>query len=200
MVPYLLIFTEPVHHRSLGGAEFDPFRAIQLYLFVVLLGKFERLLADVVNPIELALKRKFSRQRFLQRAAPPYRDGGLTLEVMPEVNHAHGVLNFLDRNIVDQHHFVSGLYVDVLESRKGAGDILDAAVELNLGRGKHASMRIDTAHPAETVALEQQFFFELYRVVSTQLRTDVNRRGVLEFRCAVFEGQLMVGPRPSLVV
>jgi hypothetical protein len=60
-VRWFVALAQPIHHRSLGGAEFDPFRAVKLYLFVELLGKFERLLADVVNPIELTLKRKLSR-------------------------------------------------------------------------------------------------------------------------------------------
>ena len=50
---------------------------------------------------------------------------------MSEVNDAHGVLHFLDRDIVDQHHFGPGPDVYLLEGGKGAGDVLDPAVELD---------------------------------------------------------------------
>src|SRR5208282_5080891 len=191
---------EPIHHRGLGGAKFDPFRAIELHSFVELLGELKGLFTNLVDPIELALKGELARQRFFQRPAPPYRDGGLTLEVVPEVDHAHGILHLLDRYVVDQLHFGSGPYVYPLEGRKSAGNVLDAAFELNVGRCKHAAMRVNAAHSAQAVALEQQLLFELYLIVSTQLRTHVNGRGVLELRGAVFEGQLVAGTRPSLVV
>src|SRR5208282_5227326 len=191
---------EPVHHRGLGGAKFDPFRAIELHPFVELLGELKGLFTNLVDPIELALKGELARQRFFQRPAPPYRDGGLTLEVVPEVDHAHGILHLLDRCVVDQRHFGSGPYVYLLQGRERAGDVLDTAVEFNVGRCKHATVRVDAAHPAQAVALEQQLLFELYLVVTTQLRTHVNGCGVLELRGPVFEGQLVARTGPSLVV
>src|SRR5208282_5580456 len=191
---------EPVHHRGLGGAKFDPFRAIELHPFVELLGELKGLFTNLVDPIELALKGELARQRFFQRPAPPYRDGGLTLEVVPEVDHAHGILHLLDRYVVDQLHFGSGPYVDPLQGRESAGNVLDTAFELDVGRCKHAPMRVDAAYSAQAVALEQQLLFELYLIVSAQLWTHVNGRGVLEFRGAVFEGQFVAGTGPSLVV
>src|ERR1035437_4059727 len=116
------------------------------------------------------------------------------------MDHAHGILHLFDRYVVDQLDFGSGPYVYPLQGRKSAGNVLDTAFELNVGRCKHAAMRVDAAHSAQAVALEQQLLFELYLIVSTQLRTHVNGRGVLELRGAVFEGQLMAGTGPSLVV
>ena len=60
MVLQMPIFAEPIHHRGFGGAEFDPFRAVKLYLLVELFGEFESLLAYIVDPIELALKGELS--------------------------------------------------------------------------------------------------------------------------------------------
>src|ERR1700691_6745454 len=150
-----LIFAESVDHRGLGRSKLDPFRAVELHPFVELFRELEGLLAYVVEPIELALKGELAGQRFFQRSTAPDRASGLTLEVVSEVNHAHRVLHFLDSTVVNQHHFGPGPDIDVLEGRKGFGDVLDTAVQLNLGRSQHASMRIDTAHPAEAVAREQ---------------------------------------------
>ena len=74
---------------------------------------------------------------------------------MPEVDHTERILHLLDRYAVDQHHLCSGPYVNLVEGRKRAGDVLDAAIELDLRRGEHASMRVDAAHPAQAIALEQ---------------------------------------------
>src|ERR1700730_4919591 len=61
-------------------------------------------------------------------------------------------------------------------------------------------MRVDAAHPAQAIALEQQLFLELYLVVSAELRTHVNGRGGFEVRGAVFEGQLVLRAGPPLIV
>ncbi len=200
MVLQVLTFAEPIDHRGLGGAELDPFRAIQLYPLVELFRDFERFLVHFLEPIELALKGELTGERLLQRPAPPYRDSSLAFEVMPEVDDAERILHLLDRDAVDQRHFGSGLYVNLLESRKRARDVLDAAIQFNLGRSKNASMRIDAAHPAQTIALEQQLFLELYLVVSAELRTHVNGRSGLEVLGAVFEGQLVPRAGPSLII
>ncbi len=55
-IPQLLTFAETIHHRGFGGAQFDPFRAINLYFFVELFGQGERIRAHLIEPIELALK------------------------------------------------------------------------------------------------------------------------------------------------
>src|SRR6202451_3475605 len=129
-VRWLLIFAEPVNHRGLGRSKFDPFRTIELHFFVELFGELEGLLAYIAKPIDLALKGELAGERFLQRAAAPDRDSGLTLEVVSEVNYAHRVLHFLDCHVVDQHHFGPGPDVDALERRKSFGDVLDTAVQL----------------------------------------------------------------------
>src|ERR1700733_13535089 len=120
--------------------------------------------------------------------------------MMAEVNDAHRVLHFFNGHVVHQHHLGSRPYVDFLESRKRLGDVLDAAIELNLGRGQHAAMRVDAADTAKLIALEQQFFLELYFIVSTQLRAHVDGGGGREVRRAEFEGQLVIGTRPTLLV
>ena len=63
----MLTIAEPVRHRGLGGAEFDPFRTIELHPFVELLRELKGLFANLVDPIELALKGELARQRFFQR-------------------------------------------------------------------------------------------------------------------------------------
>jgi hypothetical protein len=59
----LLIFharvAEPIDHSGLGGADFNPVGAIELYLLVKLFGEFNRFLADILYAIELALKGEF---------------------------------------------------------------------------------------------------------------------------------------------
>jgi hypothetical protein len=58
----LLTIAEAVYHRGLGGAQFDPLRAVELDLLVELFGQLKGLLAYLVDPIELALKGELARQ------------------------------------------------------------------------------------------------------------------------------------------
>src|SRR5260370_19363974 len=59
-VLYMSAVAEPVNHRGFGGAELDPFRAIELHPFVELFGVLEGLLAHLFEPVELALKRELA--------------------------------------------------------------------------------------------------------------------------------------------
>src|SRR5208282_4403088 len=152
------------------------------------------------HAIEFALKSELARKRFLQRAAAPYGDGGFAAEAVAEVNFADGVLDLFDRYVIDQRYFGLGLNVNFPKCRKDARDIFKSAVEHDFGRGQHGPVRIDAAHAAKLLAIEQQFLFELDLVVPRGHRTHVNPGRVTQVRAAVLDSQLVIRARPSLFI
>src|SRR5580704_19240373 len=116
---------------------------------------------NLLETIELALESKLTRKGFLQGTVTPNGYCGFTLVVVAKMDKTNGVLHFFDSNTINQFDFGLWLYIYILQHGKGGGNILDTAIELNLWRDQYASVGIDAAHPAETIAFEQQLFFEL---------------------------------------
>src|SRR5579885_196263 len=192
--------SEPIPHRGLRRPQHPPVGAIELHLLIELLRQREGGLVHLGEAVEFALKGEFAGKGLFERPAAPYGDGGLAVVAVAEVNLADGVLDFLDRHVVDQRDLRIRPHVHFLQRREDGSDILDAAIEDDLGRREHTSVRIDAAHPAELLTVEQELLLELNLLVSGGKRPHVHGGGILQVGASVLDREFVIGARPSIVV
>src|SRR5277367_6155522 len=119
---------------------------------------------------------------------------------MAKVDEPHRVLNLFDCHVIDQFDFRSWTYVNFLQRGESTGYIFDSTIELDLGRNQDAAVRVDAAHSAQMVALQQKFFLELNLIMPTQPGPDVYGGCRLEVGISILQRQFMLRSRPALIV
>lgn len=159
---------QSVDHCGLSGPEFDPVCAIDLHLFVEILGSPDNGFGNFSEFFKLALERKLTDERLFRRSAPPYRNCRLALEVTAEMNHADVILHFFNRYIVDQCY--PGLGLTSIRFSVGKTRVMSSIPRSSSIFGEIRTHPWEyRLHPAQAITLEQQLFLKLDFVVSAAL-------------------------------